>query len=77
MATLKSELLASNKERLLQYMQAESQILKGAQSYSISDRTLTRADLKEIRMTIKDLQKEIMNLERGGNIRIQRVVFRD
>lgn len=75
--TIKSDLLAQTKERLLSYMTAESQILKGAQSYSIGSRTLTRADLDSIRTEIRQLQKDAMNLERGGGIRIQRVVVRD
>lgn len=73
----KSELLIQYKERLSLYLAAETQILKGAQSYSIHNRTLTRADLSEIQKEIKQLNKDIAVIERGGNIRIQRVVFRD
>jgi len=74
--TVRSELLQQSKDRLLAYMNAESTILKGAQSYSIGSRTLTRADLDSIRAEIRRLQKDCLALERGGNIRIQRVVPR-
>ena len=73
----KSELLLQYKERLAAYMAAEVQILKGAQSYSIGNRTLTRADLEAIQKEIRQLNKDIGTLERGGNVRIRRVVFRD
>ena len=35
--------------RLKQYLEAEKAILVGGQSYRIGNRTLTRADLAEIR----------------------------
>lgn len=41
--------------RLKMYMEAESAILVGGQSYKIGNRTLTRADLSEIRAEIKAL----------------------
>lgn len=72
-----AELLQQKKTRLAAYITAEQKILEGAQSYSIGNRTLTRADLEEITKQIKLLTTEVMVLSRGGNIRIQRVVFRD
>ncbi len=42
-------------ERLRQYLAAEKAILIGGQSYRIGNRTLTRADLAEIRSEIKSL----------------------
>lgn len=41
--------------RLKMYMEAETAILVGGQSYKIGNRTLTRADLAEIRAEIKSL----------------------
>lgn len=40
-------------ERLKQYLSAEQAILVAGQSYRIGNRTLTRADLSEIRQEIK------------------------
>jgi len=69
--------LARAEERLLLYVTAETQILKGAQSYSIGNRTLTRADLSEIAKMIQKLEAEILQLSRGGAVRVQRTVPRD
>ena len=40
-------------ERLKQYLAAEKAVLVGGQSYRIGNRTLTRADLAEIREEIR------------------------
>lgn len=72
-----AERLAQERERLGKYLTAETAILKGAQSYTIGNRTLTRADLEEIRNQVNRLTKHIQQLERGGNIRIQRIMPRD
>lgn len=40
-------------ERLRQYLAAERAVLVGGQSYHIGNRTLTRADLAEIREEIR------------------------
>lgn len=73
-----TERLAQTQERLAKYLLAESRILQGGQDYSIGNRTLTKADLKEIRKEIEELTKECGILRRGGGgIRIQRVVLRD
>lgn len=54
--------LADLQTRLASYMQAEAAILK-SQSYSIgsgsNSRTLTRANLSEVRAAIKELQQQI------------------
>ena len=42
-------------DRLKQYLAAEKAILVGGQSYRIGNRTLTRADLNEIRNEIRAL----------------------
>ncbi len=65
--------------RLRQYLEAEEKVLLG-QSYTLKDRTLTRANLAEIRKAIEDLiddgatidDEEILN-----NGRTKRVVFQD
>lgn len=64
-------------ERIEKYEAAEIAILDGAQSYSIGNRTLTRADLDNIAKRIKILEKEQIKLLNYGAIRIQRVVPRD
>lgn len=44
--------LAEAQAKLAEYKEAESKVLNG-QSYSIGDRALTRADLREIREGLK------------------------
>ena len=56
--------LQRKRNRLELYYQAEESILGGAQSYTIGSRTLTRANLSEIRDAIETLEKEIRVLER-------------
>ena len=66
-------------DRLRKYLEAEEAVLLG-QSYTLRDRTLTRADLNTIRKVIKDLiddgatvdDEEVLN--KG---RTKRVVFFD
>jgi len=62
------------KERLSNYLQAERAILTGAQSYMLGDRSLTRADLKQIRAEIDQLIVEI-NVSESNQGRVKRVVF--
>lgn len=65
--------LDSAKERLVLYQAAEAAILSGAQSYTIGNRSLTRANLQEISKMIEYLQDEIETLEgkpRGYSRRI-------
>ena len=54
-------------ERLKQYLSAEQSILVAGQSYRIGNRTLTRADLSEIR-------KEINDLIAAGSIRMRQCI---
>ena len=67
-------------ERLKQYLSAEQSILVAGQSYRIGNRTLTRADLSEIRKEINDLvaagatTDEAMNPRRH---RTKQVIMRD
>lgn len=70
--------IAEKKEtRLTLYYEAEEAILGGAQSYSIGNRSLTRAQLEEIRKTIKELEGDLIRLGRGNRITAHRVVPRD
>lgn len=68
--------LSQYKSRLNLYLKAEAAILKG-QSYTIKDRTLTRANLKHVQEEISRIQSIIDGRERGGGIRSRRVVPRD
>ena len=49
-------------ERLKQYLSAEQSILVAGQSYRIGNRTLTRADLSEIRKEINGINDEMLKL---------------
>lgn len=68
--------LAQYQQRLIEYRNAESAILKG-QSYTIKDRTLTRASLKHVQDEINRLITTINSLQRGGGVRGRRAVPRD
>ena len=59
------------KRRLQLYLQAEEAVLQ-AQSYTIGDRILTRANLKEIQSAISELtaQIEALELRAGGRKRV-------
>ena len=45
------------KERLDAYYEAELTLIEGGQQYSLGSRSLTRANLAEIRRAIEDLEK--------------------
>lgn len=53
------------KERLALYMEAESKVL-GGQAYTIGGRSLTRAQLAEIRAGIKEWRGIVDRLETTG-----------
>ena len=66
-------------ERLRQYWEAEQKVL-GGQSYTIGNRTLTRANLAEIRAAIDDLIAAGATLEDESTFQVRRskrVVFVD
>lgn len=54
-----SERVMMYKKRLEMYLAAEEAILSGAQSYSMGSRSLTRANLGEVREMIDYLTKQI------------------
>lgn len=72
-----SQILIDKRAERLKYIVAQEAILDGAQSYSIGNRSLTRADLEFIAGRIDKLTTEIMTLQRGNKIKVQRVVPRD
>jgi len=69
--------LTDVRTRLALYKLAEEAILNGAQSYTIKNRSLTRADLDAIARNIKRLETEELKLMRKGSMRVQRIVSRD
>lgn len=67
-------------ERLKQYLEAEQAILVSGQSYKIGNRTLTRADLAEIRKQINSLISAGATVDDNKNSRVcraKRVIMRD
>jgi hypothetical protein len=58
------------------YINAEKAILKN-QSYTIKDRTFTRADLKTVATERRRWQSTVDSLLSGGGMRVRRVLFRD
>jgi hypothetical protein len=67
------EKLAERKQELVDVNTAITAILGSAQSYSIGTRSLTRANLAELRKWKKELEDEIAALS-GGSGRFRRVV---
>ena len=57
--------LSQAESKLTTWLAAEDKVAEG-QAYSIGDRALTRADLKEIRETITYWDKKVQQLSRGG-----------
>lgn len=53
--------------RLKQYLEAEKAILVAGQSYKIGNRTLTRADLSEVREAINNLIAAGATVDGSGN----------
>jgi polyhydroxyalkanoate synthesis regulator phasin len=77
---MSTDRLQKAKDRLNAYYEAELAILAG-QEYRIGTRTLRRADLKEIRSAINELEKLVQRLEAQASgdttARTRRVVIRD
>lgn len=77
------EALASATDMYVAYMSAEKAILSG-QAYSIGDRTVTRANLREVQTgrqywaaQIQTLSAIVTNGNAGGSIRVKRIIPRD
>ena len=70
--------LETAKEHLQAFLDAELAVATG-QSYKIGSRSLTRADLSEIKERIKYWANEVERLETGSKkgIRAYRAVIRD
>ena len=68
--------LVEAEAHLQTWLTAEIEIAT-SQSYRIGTRTLTRADLKEVRESIKYWQNLISQLSRKGRNRVYRAVPRD
>jgi hypothetical protein len=68
--------LVEARNMLALYIDAEKVVLTG-QSYTIKDRTLSRANLKEIRAGRSEWAAKVQRLEHGGGIRTRRVIPRD
>lgn len=60
--------------KLHEYMEAETAILSGAQSYSIGGRSLTRANLKDIRDGIVFWKSELSTAQRRLKPRCRSVI---
>lgn len=74
MATIEQR-IDRKKKRLEMYYQAEEAILGGAQSYSLGSRSLTRANLSDIRNMIDQLEKELSELEAKASGKHPRKAF--
>lgn len=68
--------LAQAEAQLALYLAAESDILERGQSYAIRGRSLTRADLGEIREGVSYWQGMVERLDRSGGIQRRRIVNR-
>jgi len=72
-----SEALVEAQQMYASYLEAERTILQG-QSYSIGDRTLTRADLSEVQTGRQFWAGQVCALSSGKTgIRVRRVIPRD
>lgn len=58
--------LATAEAKLREYLDAETALLGGGQSYQIKDRTFTRADLAEIRNGIEYWNDRVQRLSQAG-----------
>lgn len=73
----RSEQIADYERRLQIYLDAETAILGGSQSYSIGNRSMTLADLETIQKWIDRLESKIRIMTGGNKIGVHRVVPRD
>lgn len=66
---------AQIQSRLDAYLQAETDILAYGSSNAMGDNTLTRADLREVRLQINNLSQQLDALQRGGRLRHSQARF--
>lgn len=76
LSRVKQERLERMKKRLELYYKAEEAVLLN-QEYVIGTKSLKRADLATIRATIRDLEKQVEQLEAGGRNFAGRLIPRD
>lgn len=76
LSRVKQERLERLKKRLNLYYEAEEAVLLN-QEYVIGTKSLKRADLSTIRVTIKDIEKQVEQLEAGGRNFAGRFIPRD
>lgn len=76
LSRVKQERLERLKKRLNLYYEAEEAVLLN-QEYVIGTKSLKRADLSTIRTTIKDIEKQVEQLEAGGRNFAGRFIPRD
>ena len=74
---LNFDLKSLKRQRLFAYMEAEKAILLGAQSYTLDNRQISRADLSKIQAEISKLIAEIAFEESLKNGNTRRVTFVD
>lgn len=74
------ERLTKTRSRLSAYYESELAVLSG-QAYTMGSRSLTRANLAEIRSAIKELEQQVRELESiaagGGRRKAYRITPRD
>lgn len=68
--------LAQANAKLAEWLEADTVVATG-QSYSIGERSLTRANSKEIRENIKYWNNQIRRLTQGNSIKMRRAIPRD
>ena len=76
LSRVKQERLERLKKRLNLYYEAEEAVLLN-QEYVIGTKSLKRADLSTILATIKDIEKQVEQLEAGGRNFAGRFIPRD
>lgn len=59
------------------YIACETAILRGAQSYTIKDRTYTRGDLATVSRERARLQGIVSSVQNNGSMRVRRILPRD
>lgn len=77
MAITQATHITNIETRYNKYVAAEAAILDGAQSYTIGNRTLTRADLKWISQQIEKLYNQLLKYTAGKGPRVQNVIMTD